>query len=76
MAIIDIWQVQGRGKQCKCLMHGYLPYKYKWINIRSLPHSKCIIKAFEHQKMVEINAAYIAKATIKTSQWSPREKSQ
>lgn len=60
-AILDSRQIHGRGKQYKCLMHGYSPYEYEWINGLNLPHARTLIKQFEARKVAEAKAAADAK---------------
>ena len=60
--MLDSRQIHGRGKQCKCLMHGYSSYEYEWINGVNLRHARTLIKAFEARKVAEAQAAAHAKA--------------
>lgn len=60
---LDSRQTHDRGKQYKCLMHGYSPYKYEWISNVNLLHTKALIKAFEAWKVAEAQAVADAKAS-------------
>lgn len=51
--ILDSWQVWGRGKQYKWLIHLYLTYEYEWINIANLSYTKQHIIEFEDRKALE-----------------------
>lgn len=74
-AILDPRQIQGRGKQYKCLMHGYWPYKYKYINTSSKPHDKHLIKSCKKKKKTtKAKVAAVAIVAIKTTQWSTKIK--
>jgi hypothetical protein len=65
-AIFHSRQIHEREKQYKCLMHGYSPYEYEWINGVSLPHARILIKVFEVRKVAEAQAATHAKANKPT----------
>lgn len=54
IAILDSQQIHGRGKQYKCLMHGYSRYEYEWINRVNQPNARTLIKAFEARKVAEV----------------------
>jgi hypothetical protein len=69
-AILDSRQVYKQGKQYKCLLHGYLPYEYEWINAVNMPHFKALIKEFEERRQKEAKAAAEAKADGKTQKSS------
>jgi hypothetical protein len=69
-AIIDSQQIFRRGKQYKCLIHGYTPFEYEWINAANLPHAKLLIKEFEARKKLEATAAKTAKAKGKSKKTS------
>ena len=45
-SILDSRQLPNRGKQYKCLLHGYTPFEYEWIKASHLVHAKHLIKAF------------------------------
>jgi hypothetical protein len=49
-AILDVRTVFKRGKQYKCLMHGYSPFEYEWINEANIPHARAMIREFETRR--------------------------
>jgi len=53
-------------------MHGYLMYKYEWINVVNLPHAKTFIKEFEARKVSKFKAVTKAKAKGKRLQNTSR----
>ena len=65
-AILDSYQIHGREKQYKCLMHVYSPYEYEWINRVNLPHARTLLKAFEARKVADVQVAAHAKANKPT----------
>ena len=68
-AILDPRQLPNRGKQYKCLLHGYTPFKYEWINVSYLVHAKHLIKAFHVKQVADANVAKLtAKAKDKTQE--------
>ena len=67
LGILDSRQLSNRGKQYKCLLHGYSPFEYEWINISHLVHTKHLIKAFHAKQVADVKAAKLAtKAKGKT----------
>ena len=61
--ILDSRQLPNRGKHYKCLLHGYTPFKYKWINANHLVHMKPLIKAFHAKQVAD---AKLGRCTFKT----------